>query len=55
MHLSITIEAKEPKISPKIEEMRKNISDILNISPKEVGITATTGEGLTDFRKRRGD
>lgn len=52
-HLSISIECKVPKITPKIEEMRENISRILGIKPNQVGITATTGEGLTDFG--RGD
>lgn len=50
-HVSISIECLEPKISPKIEEMRKNIGRILSIPETEVGITATTGEGLTDFGK----
>ena len=31
IHLSNSIECKTPKISPKIEEMRKNISRILSI------------------------
>lgn len=53
VHISITIEAKTPKMSPKIEEMRKSIASLLKISPNQVGITATTGEGLTGFRKRR--
>lgn len=54
VHLSISIECKTPKISPKIEEMRKNISRILNIPETSVGITATTGEGLTEFGKGNG-
>lgn len=54
VHLSISIECKTPKISPKIEEMRKNIARILNISESSVGITATTGEGLTEFGKGNG-
>ena len=54
VHLSISIECKTPKISPKIEEMRKNIARILNISENSVGITATTGEGLTEFGKGNG-
>ncbi len=51
IHVSISIECKTPKISPKIEEMRKNIARILKISENSVGITATTGEGLTEFGK----
>lgn len=54
IHVSISIECLEPKISPKIEEMRKNIGRILSIPETEVGITATTGEGLTEFGKGNG-
>ncbi len=54
VHLSISIECKVPKISPKIEEMRKNIARILNISEDSIGITATTGEGLTECGKGNG-
>ena len=35
--------------------MRRSIADILNIQAHKIGITATTGEGLTAFRKRRRD
>ena len=48
-HVSFTIECKTPKITPKIEEMKDSISSLLNISKDNVGITATTGEGLTAF------
>lgn len=54
VHVSISIECKIPKITPKIDEMRKNISRILNINECCVGITATTGEGLTEFGKGNG-
>ena len=54
VHLSISIECKIPKISPKIEEMRKNIARVLNVEENCIGITATTGEGLTEFGKGNG-
>ena len=54
VHLSISIECKTPKISPKVEEMRKNIARILGIDENCVGITATSGEGLTEFGKGNG-
>ena len=54
VHISISIECKVPKISPKIETMRENIASILNISKNCVGITATSGEGLTEFGKGNG-
>ncbi len=53
-HLSISIECKNPKISPKIEKMRENIARILKIKEECIGITATTGEELTEFGKGNG-
>lgn len=54
VHLSITIEAKRPKIAPKVEEMRRSIAGLMGIGEKSVGITATTGEGLTAFGRGEG-
>ena len=54
VHISVSIECKTPMISPRIEEMRKNIARILKINENCVGITATTGEGLTEFGKGNG-
>lgn len=54
LHLSISIECKVPKISPKIEEMRKNLARILNIGENCIGITATSGEGLTEAGEGNG-
>lgn len=54
VHISIAIECKTPKITPKVEEMRKNIARILKINENCVGITATSGEALTEFGKGNG-
>ena len=54
MHLSLSIECKKPKITPKIEEMRANLARILNLEPTSIGITATSGEGLTECGKGNG-
>ncbi|KGG80108.1 2-C-methyl-D-erythritol 2,4-cyclodiphosphate synthase [Caloranaerobacter azorensis] len=40
------IVAQEPKIAPYIEEMRNNISSILNIPVDDISIKATTTERL---------
>lgn len=53
-HVAISIECKFPKITPKIDEMRDSISNILNISKENIGITATTGEELTEVGKGNG-
>ena len=49
IHLSISIEGLRPKITPKIDEIRRNLSKLLDIPENCIGITATTGEGLTSF------
>lgn len=54
VHVSISIECKTPRISPKIADMRKNIARILEINENCIGITATSGEGLTEFGKGNG-
>jgi 2-C-methyl-D-erythritol 2,4-cyclodiphosphate synthase len=49
VHVALTIEGKRPHFEERIEHMRKKISRILRIRPNQVGITATSGDGLTDF------
>lgn len=48
-HVAITIEALRPKLLDKIPNMCQNVADVLHLDIPQVGITATTGEGLTDF------
>ena len=49
VHLAITIEGKRPYFEDRIDSIRKKIAKILSIRPNQVGITATSGDGLTDF------
>jgi 2-C-methyl-D-erythritol 2,4-cyclodiphosphate synthase len=49
VHLAISIEGKRPYFAEKIPSMRKRIASVLKIQPHQVGITATSGDGLTDF------
>lgn len=48
-NISISIEALKPKLEPYILAMKKSIAEILNLKPNQIGITATSGEGLTCF------
>lgn len=48
-HIAITIEAKKPKFNEKLLEMRENIARVMGLKVSQIGITATSGEGLTDF------
>jgi 2-C-methyl-D-erythritol 4-phosphate cytidylyltransferase/2-C-methyl-D-erythritol 2,4-cyclodiphosphate synthase len=42
----VTLAAKRPKITPRAEEMRARIAEALGISPAQVNVKATTGEGM---------
>lgn len=53
-HVSFSIECKKPHLSQKIDEMKKSVSFLLGIDISYVGITATTGEGLTSFGRGSG-
>lgn len=48
-HVAITIEGKRPKFKNRILQMRENIARVMELELSQVGITATSGEGLTDF------
>jgi len=48
-HVAISIEAKKPRFKERIPEMRENIARIMGLSVSQVGISAVSGEGLTDF------
>lgn len=54
VHVSISIECMIPKITPKIPELRHSIANLLDIHESCVGITATSGEGLTQFGQGKG-
>jgi 2-C-methyl-D-erythritol 2,4-cyclodiphosphate synthase len=48
-HVAISIEAKRPNFKKYLLVMRQNIARIMKLRLDQVGITATSGEGLTDF------
>ena len=54
LHLSVSLEGSRPKIAPRVEEIRRSLAELLGITPAQVGFTATTGEGLTDFGRGLG-
>lgn len=45
-NIDATVIAQKPKLRPYIEEMEKNIAEVLQISVDQVNIKATTEEGL---------
>ena len=49
VHVAISLEGLRPRFFERYEEIRKSIAKSLGIEFSQVGFTATTGEGLTDF------
>jgi 2-C-methyl-D-erythritol 2,4-cyclodiphosphate synthase len=54
INIDSTIVAQEPKLSPYIEKMRKNIADVLKISIDQISVKATTTEGMGFTGKKEG-
>lgn len=53
-NVGISIEAKKPNISSIAEEMKKTLSRTMKIETDAIGISATSGEGLTAFGRGEG-
>ena len=53
-HLSVSIECSRPRIAPWIPEMRRSLSSLLETDETNIGITATSGEGLTEAGRGNG-
>lgn len=44
--VDLTVIAERPRLAPRIEEMRRRISEMLGIAPDAVGLKATTTDGM---------
>lgn len=53
-NIDATVIAQAPKISPYVEEMRRNVARALNLSVGAVSIKATTEEGLGFTGRKEG-
>jgi 2-C-methyl-D-erythritol 2,4-cyclodiphosphate synthase len=53
-NVGISVEGKTPKILPIEDEMKQNLALILKTDIVNIGINATTGEGLTAFGRGEG-
>ncbi len=42
----VTLAARRPKVAPRADEMRARLAEALGVSPAQVNVKATTGEGL---------
>jgi 2-C-methyl-D-erythritol 2,4-cyclodiphosphate synthase len=53
-HVSVSIEARRPVLAPHLSAMRATIARLCGCDAQHIGITATSGEGLTDFGRGKG-
>ena len=48
-HVALTIEGKRPRMQEKTDEMRQKIASVMKLNMSQIGLTSTSGDGLTDF------
>ncbi|HUT65010.1 MAG TPA: 2-C-methyl-D-erythritol 2,4-cyclodiphosphate synthase [Spirochaetota bacterium] len=54
-NIGVMVEARRPRIPIEdVRRMKRAIADLCGISEQDVGITFTSGEGLTSFGKGKG-
>lgn len=47
-HVALSIEGKRPRLQDRIDEMREVVAALLKITIDQVGVTVSTGDGLSD-------
>lgn len=53
-NISIAVECSQPNINKIEDKIKNNLSQIFNIKESQIGITATTGEGVTPWGSGEG-
>jgi len=53
-NLDATVVAEEPRLSPYIPQMKENIAQVLKIDVKQIGLKATSPEGLGFLGEKKG-
>ena len=53
-NVSVAIEASKPRLEHHTDKLKNSLSEILNLSQDNIGITYTSGESLTSFGQGKG-
>ena len=53
-HVALSVEAKQPRMQERCDEIRQSVANVLDIELSQVGLTFTSGDELTDFGKGLG-
>lgn len=54
VHVALTIEGKRPKFQKRADKIRQSVAEALSLEIDQVGITFTSGDGLTAFGRGEG-
>lgn len=54
VHVSISVECRRPRLTPHIAAIRARIAELTGLTIDDVGLTATSGEGLTEVGRGEG-
>jgi len=54
VHIALTIEGKRPRFQTRSREMRQSVADVAGLALDQVGITFTSGDGLTAYGRGEG-
>lgn len=54
VHVSFSVECQTPRLSDHMDKIRQSVADLISIPMSSVGITATSGEGLSAFGRGEG-
>jgi 2-C-methyl-D-erythritol 2,4-cyclodiphosphate synthase len=54
LHISVAVEAKRPHLAAVIPDLRQSLASLTGLGLANIGLTATSGEGLTGFGKGEG-
>ena len=53
-HVALSIEGKRPRFQSRCTEIRTSVAKAMNLNIDQVGITVTSGDGLTSFGRGEG-
>jgi len=53
-HVALSIEGSQPRMQKRVDAVRENVAKLLVLPRESVGMTVTSGDGLTDFGKGLG-
>ncbi len=48
-HIALALEGKRPRLQARIVEIRQKVAQLTHLNVEQIGLTVTSGDGLTDF------